>query len=292
MWKRPWVVVITAVLSLLLAACQGEGSHTVEALEVPENAVARIVFFQAGDCEPCVQVYDELIVPLQGRCGDSLEVKSVDVTASEGYEIFAATERAMIGEAGRWEVPVVVVEDTYLIGERAINQELLPHMQCVFGSGGNAWPDVPALTAVAMAPTPGASIENPFGAGNGEGIKSCVEEEDAAVCASPDPIFALYLAPENCNDTCDRTRYDLRYLQGVYPQLSFEERSIEENRELAEALVSHLGVDLQGAPLAPAAAIGETYLAGDELNLDSLRSTLEAYADTGAMAVWYTLDVE
>jgi hypothetical protein len=56
--------------------------------------------------------------------------------------------------------------------------------------------------------------------------------------------------------------------------------------------VSHLEAELQGAPLAPAVVIGDTYLTGDDLKLDSLRSTLEAYAETGAMAVWYTLDVE
>jgi hypothetical protein len=283
---------LTLVVCLLLSACEAGESNGVEALEVPGDGVARIVFFRAGDCEPCGQVYETLIAPLQSRCGESLEVKSVDVTTTEGYEVFAATERAIIGEAGRWDVPVVVVEETYLIGDQAISQELLPHLECVFGVGGNAWPDVQALAAVETAPTPASSSSSPFASDEGEGVGGCVDEEAAAVCVSPDPIFALYLAPVDCDDTCDRTRYDLRYLKGVYPQLSFEERDIDENRELAEALVSHLNADLGGEPSAPAVIVGDEYLVGEDLKLDNLRATLERYSETGAMAIWYTIDVD
>ncbi len=259
-------------------------------LEVPDGAVARIVVFQADDCEQCGEILTEIIEPLQSRCGEALMLKLVDIDDAAGYEAFLATEAALIGEAGRWEVPTVVVADRYLTGVSAIRQELLPYLDCVYGAGGNAWPDVPALTAMAPEGAPAGEGGSSFGPGAAE-VESCVSDAESAVCESPDPIFALYLTESECEDTCDRTRYDLRYLQGVYPQLFFEERDITANGDLARALGERLGVspDLIGA--APAVVVGEQYLAGDDLTLERLRAAIEAYAETGATAIWYAPDL-
>jgi hypothetical protein len=234
----------------------------------------------------CRTVEGDLLAPLLERCGRNLEVKRVDVTTTAGYESFLATEAALLGESGRWEIPVVVAEDTYLIGEQAIRQELIPHLECVYGAGGNSWPAVSELDAI-TAPTPAS---NPFG-GTGEGVATCLEDEASAVCETGTPIFVLYLSSSDCSDTCDRTRYDLRYLQGVYPQMTFDERDIGENAELADALAVELDAPDEARGVAPAVVVGSDYLSGSALTLDALRSTLESYAESGAPAVWYTLDL-
>lgn len=286
MRQSAWMIL--SALLFLVACTQGAGANP----DVPNatgKSVARIVYFRAEDCEPCAQVEAELIMPLAGRCGEQLELKTVDVAETAGYEAFVAAEEAMIGEAGRWQVPIVLLEDTYLIGQRAIEQELLPELECIYGAGGNTWPDVPALAQISVDATPTVSGEALDNLDDGAS-EICVDEEVVAVCASPNPIFALYLREAECNDTCERTHYDLRYLQGVYPQLFFEERVIDEDPALFRALANELGVELEGGALAPAVVVGEHYLTGEALTLDSLHATLETYAETGVKAIWYTLD--
>jgi hypothetical protein len=259
-------------------------------LDVPDDVVAHIVVFQADDCDLCEQIAAEVIEPLQSRCGTGLEVKVVDVATPAGYEAFAATEAHLVGESGRWDIPVVVVDETAYVGDSAIRESLLPYLKCVFGAGGNDWPTVPELEEIAARATMSPE-EAPFGGLSGESLESCVDDEESAVCESPVPIFALYLTSSDCNDTCERTRYDLSYLKGVYPQLAFETRAIEENRELADALAETLGVSPSLWGQAPAVVVGEDYLVGDDLNLGVLRERVAAYTESGATALWYALDL-
>lgn len=288
--RLPSQLLMLLVACLALAACQPSEAAAPEDLEVPENVVARVVYFQAEDCDLCEQITSDIIEPLQERCGVGLDVKTVDVGTTEGYEALVATESHLVGEPGRWDIPVIVVAEMAYVGDRAIREGLLPYLKCVFGAGGNAWPAVPALESFAsqsVAP----SADNPFGTLTGESLEACVDEEEGEVCESPTPIFALYLMSADCTDTCDRTRYDLTYLRGVYPQLSFETRPIEENRELADALAERAGVPADQWGQAPAVVFGDDYLVGEDLNLETLRERLDAYADTGAVAVWYALDL-
>ena len=279
-------------VALLLASCGGQGSVAPGDLNVPANTVGRVVYFTAADCDHCDQIYQDVIEPLKERCGPSLEVKVVDIGTQQGYEAMLATEQALIGDTGRFEVPAVVVEQTYLIGETAIRQQLVSHLECVFGAGGNAWPDVPALDKIAtVTPVPTVAANTPF-AGSGGGAASCLTDEASAVCASPEPIFALYFTDASCTDTCDRTRYDLRYLQGVYPQLAFDERNIADNEALAQAIGEQLGIPQDQRLDTPAVIVGKDYLIGGDVTLDALREMIGKYTDSGATAFWYTLDVQ
>ncbi|MCJ7550472.1 MAG: hypothetical protein MUQ30_12410 [Anaerolineae bacterium] len=277
---------------LALTACGRAVDAGVDDLEVPDNGVARIVLFAAADCAICDELLEEFIAPLQERCGAALELKAVDIGTTEGYEAFVAAEVLLVGEAGRWEIPTIVVEDTAFVGEEAIRAGFLDHLKCVFGAGGNEWPAGDALSAIEPQPTPaGAGGANPFGSSSDDSAASCVDEEAAAVCASPAPIFALYLSGSDCADTCGRTRYDLIYLKGVFPQLAFEERPIEDNTDLAEALGEQFGIPESQRRTAPAVIVGEDYLVGDGLLLANLRERIASYAETGATAFWYLIEL-
>jgi len=277
---------------LALAGCGRAVDAGVDDLEVPDNAVARIVLFAADDCAICDELREELIAPLQERCGAALELKAVDIGTTEGYEAFVAAEVLLVGEAGRWEIPTVVVADTVFVGEEAIRTGLLDHLKCVFGTGGNDWPVGDALSAIETQPAPAGVIgASPFGGTAEDSVDSCVDDEASEVCASSAPILVLYLSGSDCTDTCERTRYDLIYLEGVFPQLSFEERPVEENYGLADALGERLGLPEDQRRLAPAVVVGEDYLVGDDLVLDNLRESVAAYAESGAMALWYLIDL-
>lgn len=277
---------------LALTACGRTADVGMEDLVVPDHGVARIVLFAADDCAICDELLEELIAPLQERCGAALELKAVDIGMTEGYEAFVAAEVLLVGEAGRWEIPTVVMADTAFVGEEAIRGGLLDHLKCVFGAGGNDWPAGDALSAVEAQPAPvGAIGASPFGGNAEDSVASCVDDEVSDVCASSAPIFVLYLSGSGCTDTCERTRYDLIYLEGVFPQLSFEERPVEENYGLADALGERLGLPEVQRRLAPAVVVGEDYLVGDDLVLDNLRERVAAYAESGAMALWYLIDL-
>ena len=275
-------------IMLVLAGCASDSGEA--SLKVPEDAVARVLYFYAEDCTLCMELYADVLEPLVNRCGDSLELKSIQVNVPEGYEVFIAAEQALIGDAGRWDIPTIVVDDTYFIGEDAIRNSFLPYLQCVFGDGGNAWPDLPSLQSYENGNQLAAG-SSPF-TGMEEGVEECISEEELAVCASPNPIFALYFASVDCEEACDRTIYDLRYLQGFYPQLFFEQKAIEDNVKLARALADSMNVTVADDQLAPALIVGTHYIYGEALTLDNLKSVIGSYTETGALAVWYTLDVE
>lgn len=288
--RASWVFL--ALCLLVLPACGTTVDAGIDDLEVPDDSVARVVFFVADDCEICRVLLEELIAPLQARCGAALELKSVDIGTPEGYEAFVATETQLVGEAGRWDIPTIVVDDRAFVGEDAIRAGFLPYLKCVFGAGGSTWPAGDALAAIESEPTPVTMVgESPFGVDAGDSVESCVDDEASAVCASPTPIFVLYLSGSDCTDTCGRTRYDLVYLKGVFPQLSVEERPVDENYELIDALGEQLGVPEDKLRIAPAVIIGEDYLVGDDLVLDHLRERIAAYAETGATALWYMIDL-
>ena len=229
---RRFVLVLIIIFSFLVSCSP---SPKVD-LTIPGNAVARVIYFHAGDCTLCQGIYGEVLQPLLTRCGDSLELKAILVDTSPGFEVFVDTEKALIGESGRWDIPTIVVGETYFIGVDAIRSGLLPHLQCVFADGGNSWPDIPSLSAL-DSQNPSSLGENPF-TGDEQGLEECISDEEVAVCASPNPIFVLYLSTAECESACDRTIYDLRYLQGRYPHMFFEEKSIEENKSLAKAICS------------------------------------------------------
>ena len=230
------VVLVISALCLFIAC---KPANDVATLSVPEDATARVAFFYAEDCSLCQTLYDDVLEPLVSRCGNNLELKTIRVDTPEGYQVFIEAEGVLIGESGRWNIPTIVVGDTYFIGEDAIRNGLLPHLECVFGEGGNPWPDVPALSALDsqnLLIKPDA----PF-TGLDAGLEGCITEEEAAVCASPNPIFVLYFAPDECEEACDRTVYDLKYLQGVYPQMFYEVKTIGDNTKLAKAIVDDSG---------------------------------------------------
>jgi hypothetical protein len=281
------IVVLLGIL-MLCGACTP--ATQTDFLPNPGDSIARVVYFYAEDCALCVTLFEEVLQPLMDSCGTRLELKAIQVDTPAGYEVFVDTEKALIGEAGRWDIPTIVVGDTYFIGEDAIRDGLIPHLLCVFGDGGNTWPEIESLTQYNEQAGP-LITDNPFSEID-EDVDTCISEEESAACASPTPIFVLYLSAENCEGTCDRIIYDLRYLKGFYPQLFFEEKTIQENINLARALASKFGLIIPDDKLAPALVVGTDYLTGNMMTLDNLKTVLAKYKESGTMPIWYTLDVQ
>ena len=283
-----WMILLVLIGVLALGGCAAASG--AESLDMPEDAVGRVVYFYSGEYASCQRLYDEVFVPWEERCGEHLQVVRIDISTDAGYEIFVATEEALIGEVGRLDIPTVVVGDKLYVGARAIREDFTSFLPCLLESGGNAWPEAPALKAAVDSEKATTEGDSPFGGASG-GVAGCIDdEEDGGVCEAPTPIFVLYFSRHNCPAGCDRTRYDLRYLQGVFPQMFLEERDIEEDVALAQKLAERYNVPEDQQSVAPAVVVGEDYLAGDAISLETLRATLEKYQETGAEAVWYSED--
>ena len=284
-----WMMLGVLIGVLALGGCAAASG--AESLDMPEDAVGRVVYFYSGEYASCQSLYDEVFVPWEERCGEHLQVVRIDISSEEGYEAFIATEKALIGESGRWDLPVVVVGDKAYVGARAVREDFTAYLPCLLESGGNTWPEAPAL-AQFLTSEEDAGGDNPFGGAAG-GVAGCVDDDNddgGGVCEMPAPIFVLYFARHNCPEGCERTRYDLRYLRGVFPQVFLDERDIEEDAALAQKLAERYNVPEDQQGVAPAVIVGEDYLAGDSLSLATLRATLEKYQATGAEAVWYSLE--
>ena len=80
-------------------------------------------------------LYEEVLVPWKERCGAHLQVERFDISSDVGYEVFVATEEALIGEAGRWDLPVVVAGDKVYVGARAIREDFTSFLPCSAGIG-------------------------------------------------------------------------------------------------------------------------------------------------------------
>ncbi len=285
--KNFWMLWVLIGMVALSGCANASGAKS---LDMPEDAVGRVVYFYGGDCPDCDALYEEALVPWEERCGEHLQVERIDISSDEGYEVFVATEEALVGEAGRWDLPVVVVGEKVYVGARAIREDFTSFLPCLLESGGNAWPEVPALQAVLGPEEDVSEGDNPFGGASG-GVAGCVDdEEESGVCEMSAPIFVLYFSRPDCPDGCERTRYDLRYLQGVFSQIFLEERDMGEDAALAETLAEHYDVPEDQRGVAPAVVVGEDYLVGDSLSLANLRATLEKYQETGAEAIWYSLE--
>jgi hypothetical protein len=274
------------VIVLILVSCSAGKS----ASSTGEDAAARIVFFYSENCSACLNLYNELIKPLIDRCPVNLVVKAVQIDTPPGAKVFTETEQKLIGDTGRWDSPIVVVGDTYFIGEDAIRSGLLPHLECVFGEGGNDWPDIPSLLSYDEENT--LSTLEDATVGIDSSPENCVSEQALAVCVMPEPIFLLFLTTENCGSTCDNLLYDIRYLKGLFPQILSENMLFEENQPLAQAIIEDMGIQIPSDGLAPAIVVGTDYLTGEALELGNLEAVLSQYSETGTKAFWYTLDVD
>lgn len=265
------------LLALLLLPVPAVGGQA-------EEATARLVYFYAEECPHCQAAYEEIVVPLQERCAGQLDLLMVEIGTAEGYEAFVATERALTGETGEWEIPTAVLDDQFYVGEEEIRSNLEEDVECLLVAGGNSWPAISELQALATMEPGGLGVGgNPF-TGGGES-ETCVDDEQAAACEAPNPVHLLYFFKPGCQE-CERVSYDLGYLEQRYPQLLIDERNVLEEAALAEWLGEEYDVPEQRRLVAPAVVVGERYLVGDELSPDTLMEVVDRVADTGTEARW------
>lgn len=259
---EPMRRMVLLLSALLLAAMVFLPASTASLRAEPQaegagEPVVRMVLFWSKTCPACHKVLEEVLPPIQEKYGDQLEVKCLDVSEPDNYEMFSALEEAYRVPRELQGVPVIFVGQTFLAGGVDIGDHLDEEIQRYLAAGGVDYP-LPASESAA---------------------------ESSAPIKGDKPIHLAYFHQAGCAQ-CDRTHYDLKFLQGRYPQLVVEFFGIPEDAALSECLGQHYGVPEEERMTAPAVFVGDDYLLGKEVNANNLEALLKKYAAQGAEPTW------
>jgi len=270
------------VLIVLALAWNGAGAF----VEAEDGPTVRLVYFHSVDCGHCKVVIEEVLQPLQSDYGDQLEIKMVEISDPENYELLVKTEEIFEVPSEERGLPTLVIDGQVMIGEDEIREELPCMLDPCLAAGGTSWPDVPGLEDVASE----SSVDFGSGFGFEDDVEPCGPEGEAA-CEGPDPIWIAYFYQVGCQE-CSRAEYDIKYLKSKYPQVVVEEFNVQERPALAEWLGKRAGVPERKRLSTPSLFVGDDYLLGTDITSDALLELAETYAPTGAEKFWADFDPE
>jgi cytochrome c biogenesis protein CcdA/thiol-disulfide isomerase/thioredoxin len=261
------VAKIALFLSLLLSLGAG-------AAQAAEGSVVRAVYFYSNDCPHCITIIEEVLPPLQEQYGEQLEIKMIEVSDAEHYEMLIRAEEMFDVAPEERGLPTMILGNQVLIGEDEIRGDLACMLDTCLTSGGTAWPEIPGLSEEA-----GEAPESELGFGSAvEGLAPC-DTESAVSCDEPHPIWVSYFYQVGCQ-ACSRVQTDLEYVRTKYPQLIVEEYNVYDHVDFAQWLAERAGrEDVQ----TPAVFVGADALIGEaEITPQNLEALAEKYAATGA----------
>ena len=110
-----------------------------------EVGVVHAVFFYSPSCGYCHEVMEEVLPPLQETYGGRLQVAMIDVSTSEGSDLYFAAVDFFEIPPGRRGVPTVVVGYVVLVGAREIPERLPILIEQGLDEGGVGWPAIPGF---------------------------------------------------------------------------------------------------------------------------------------------------
>jgi len=273
-----------ARVAWLLAVIMFSWMATAVPIRAQQGPTVRMVYFYANDCAHCKAIMEDLLQPLQTDYGDRLEIKLVEISEPENYELMVRAEEAFDVSSEERGLPTLVIDGQVLIGEDEIRSQLPCLVDTCMGAGGTSWPDIPGLEEVSE------EAASDFGSGFGfsEDVEPCGPEYEEA-CEGPDAIWVAYFYQVGCQ-SCSRAEYDIQYAKSKYPQLVVEEFDVQEKTALAEWLGKRVGVPEEKRLATPSLFVGEDYLVGEDITSQAVLDLAEKYAPTGADRIWADFD--
>jgi hypothetical protein len=124
-----------AVLAVLALLTSWGFARDRAAHKVPGDNSVWLVFFSSKDCDRCGHVKD-LIDALSGEY--PLKVKTFDITRQDDYALFGRIEA--IHARKKFAVPLVLVGDSILMGEKRITARLEKTVSRLTREGGSGLP--------------------------------------------------------------------------------------------------------------------------------------------------------
>ncbi|NMC80931.1 MAG: hypothetical protein GYA59_16330, partial [Chloroflexi bacterium] len=235
-------------------------------------------YFYSVDCPHCQRAYEEVIQPLQAQYGAKLDLRMVEISQPENYELLIQAETTFQVTAEQRGLPTLIIGDQILIGEDQVRQRLPDLVSQGVANGGLDWPTIPGFDPQGLnsrVPT--------FGSAEG----SC-EVDNAASCETAAPIYAAYFYQVGCQ-ACSRVEADLTYLHNRYPQLIVEEFNVYDQAALGLWLAKQAGREKDFHT--PALFIGDKAWIGEsEITPQSVSQALDSYVAQGAPKTWEAFD--
>ena len=250
----------------------------------------QLVYFYSTDCPHCMTIIEELLTPLQASYGTQLEIKMVEISEPEYYELLIRAEELFEVPADGRGLPTLIVGGQALVGEDQIREQLSCVLESCAMAGGSVWPQIPGLDAVPVEGEANAGGSLEFGPGPVGVVEPC-ESEESAVCAEPDPVWVAYFYEVGCQE-CSRAEYDIRYVRSKYPQIVVDEFNAQDDSLLLQWLDDRAGVPEDQHLTTPSLFIGDDYLTGSGITADAIHTLVEKYAATGAERSWADFGAE
>ena len=120
----------------------------IAAQTTEDPPAVQAILFYSPTCPHCHQVITELLIPMQDRYGDQLQILGVDTTDPAGRVLYGmAIDHFQIPE-NRSGVPALIVSDTVLVGAVEIPDQFPGLVEEGLLAGGIGWPDIPDLTMI------------------------------------------------------------------------------------------------------------------------------------------------
>jgi uncharacterized membrane protein len=108
-----------------------------------DQAYVRAVLFFSPSCGHCHYVITEVLQPLVDQYDDQLIIIGVDISQSDGHELFVKVLEYYNIERGG--VPFLVIGDRYLVGSVDIPEQFPALIEQYLAQGGVDWPVIPGL---------------------------------------------------------------------------------------------------------------------------------------------------
>jgi len=245
---------------------------------LPEGAVGAYYFY-ANDCPHCLEMLEDLILPMVDEYNGQLDVRLLEIGLPEYYEAMLTIEAYFEVAPSERGIPTLVIDNHILIGESEIRGTLENLVSEGIQDGGIPFPEIQGVDPSKMV-----SVDPDFSQPVDE---NCDEEDEACVVEAP--IYIAYFYQTGCKE-CSRVEADLNYLKNLYPQMQVVDFNIYDHADLATWLMDQIGYteDFQ----TPALVIGEQVLIADEILPENITPILESYRITGVEPIWLDFDPE
>ena len=225
--------------------------------------------FYARDCEDCQQIIGDFLPQVESLYEGRLQVRYYEVNNPDNYQVLLRIEEVYGKEGGSF--PVFVIGDSLLSGQEVKGR--LRRVLSLYSARGVSFPH-PELT------------------GGGVYTFQPIWEEKEKMEVPPGKeggkkVYLAYFYKFGCQE-CERAEYQLKWLEGKYPNLVVRKYNILDpgSKRLAEALGEMYNIPDAKRITTPEAFIGREYLLGKEVNDRNLEGLIKKYMGVGTNPPW------
>lgn len=113
-----------------------------------QDATLNVAFFYSPTCPHCHTVFQEVLPPLEAEYGEQLNVIQVDVTHPDGQALYQEAIRTFNISNDRRGVPTMIVNNTILVGQDEVAEQLPILLANGVTAGGIATPAIEGLRPI------------------------------------------------------------------------------------------------------------------------------------------------